>query len=82
MLKLSINDDLTLLVTWANLSIIVQKADFNKHTTIHDSLRKSERTKNLINTKASEGNKHTQDDCCASFPVMSFMAIMENITNI
>lgn len=63
MLKLSINDDLTLLVTWADMSVILQKADFNKQMTVHDSLRKSERTKNLINTKASEGNKHTQDNC-------------------
>lgn len=38
--------------------LLLQSEYFNKDNAVLESLRRSERTKNLINTKASEGNTH------------------------
>lgn len=50
------------MVTW--LCGVFQGAEFNTQKAIQDTLQRSERTKNLINTRATEGNTnihtHTQ----------------------
>ncbi|KAL7383528.1 hypothetical protein ABVT39_012522 [Epinephelus coioides] len=37
----------------------LQGAEFNSQKAVHETLLKSERTKNLINTRATEGDTHT-----------------------
>lgn len=42
------------------ISVVQQSKGFNSQKAVQETLRKSERTKNLINTKATDGNARTR----------------------
>ena len=41
------------------MCVVLQGAEFNPQKAIKETLQKSERTKNLINTRAADGNKQS-----------------------
>ena len=54
-------DDYQLAYCWlsGNLYAVLQGSQFNSQKAIQEILKRSERTKNLINTRATEGNSQT-----------------------